>query len=42
MCDADTARPVDVDQVLPAPVVSDLPDTDVIIIIDVQADPVDE
>jgi hypothetical protein len=41
MCD-DTARPVTVDQVLPAPTVSDLPDTDVIIIIDVQADPVDE
>jgi len=41
MCD-DTARPVTVDQVLPAPDVSDLPDTDVIIIIDIQADPVDE
>jgi hypothetical protein len=41
MCD-DDAKPVVVDQVLPAPTVSDLPDTDVIIIIDVKADPVDE
>ena len=40
MCD--DAKTVVVDQVTPAPIVSDLPDTDVFVTIDVKADPVDE